>query len=184
MTDEKTINRVLADFDRRYSENAKAYLTAQFSVLSENEVEDIMQEARIVLWNAIKDGKVTKDLYPYFFKTCKNQCLKAVRKKGAHSETLIGTNDEDYQEGRINMEKVEYLLQSAADDDASQQYKSDMAHQALEMMTEKCRKLLWLYYNDELSWKVIADMTGLKNATTAKAAASRCRQTFREKYHS
>ena len=48
----------------------------------------------------------------------------------------------------------------------------------------KCRKLLWLYYNDELSWKVIADMTGLKNATTAKAAASRCRQTFREKYHS
>ena len=50
-------------------------------------------------------------------------------------------------------------------------------------MAAKCRELLWSFYADELSWATIAEQCGLKNADTAKSAASRCRQTFKEKYN-
>ena len=50
-------------------------------------------------------------------------------------------------------------------------------------MATKCKDLLWSFYADELSWATIAQQFGMKNADSAKSQASRCRQTFKEKYN-
>lgn len=183
MIDKRTLERILSDFNRRHGETTKLALAKLFSTLSKEEIEDIMQEAQIVLWQSICVEKVDNNLYPYFFKTCKNLCLKEVRRKGQHPETLIGERDEEFQKDRICMDKVDLILQVTDENDENRMVMTSKVLQVLNQMTGRCKQLLWHYYAEELSWGDIANLTGLRNATTAKSAGSRCRQTFRAKFN-
>ncbi len=185
MTDKENINRVLSDFKDKHYARTKIALTKFFSALSEEEIEDIMQEALIVLWNSIAEGKVDKNLYPYYYQTCKNLCLKAVRSKGPYLVSSISDDDdEDFEGGKISMTKVDMILSADNEDESERQVKIDKTKKTLDKMTERCRNLLERFYSDKLSWAEIARLENLKNAQTAKAAASRCRQTFKEKFNS
>ena len=81
------------------------------------------------------------------------------------------------------MKKVETILQVSDEQESIIKEKKQLVHEALEKMATRCRELLWSFYADELSWATIAEQCGLKNADTAKAAATRCRQAFKEKYN-
>jgi DNA-directed RNA polymerase specialized sigma24 family protein len=83
----------------------------------------------------------------------------------------------------VSMKKVETILQVSEEHESVIKEKKQLVHEALGEMATRCRELLWSFYADELSWATIAEQCGLKNADTAKAAASRCRQTFKEKYN-
>ena len=81
------------------------------------------------------------------------------------------------------MKKVETILQVSEEQESVIKEKKQLVHEALGEMATRCRELLWSFYADELSWATIASQYGLKNADTAKSQASRCRQTFKEKYN-
>ena len=184
MTTEGNINRIFTDFKSRHEQNTKYALIKIFTVLSENDIEDIMQEAYIVLYKSIAEGNVDNNLYPYFFKTCKNLCLKAVRKKGTYSESTIYDEDGDTPNNMVSMRKVDEILQSTEEDYTGSEHLSAKVHATLETMTKRCRELLWNFYaEDKMTLADIAALTGLKNAATAKTASARCRETFRKKYY-
>ena len=87
------------------------------------------------------------------------------------------------QKNTVSMYKVESILQVCDEQESVINEKKKLVHDALEEMASRCRDLLWSFYADELSWATIAGLYGLKNADTAKSQASRCRQTFKEKYN-
>jgi DNA-directed RNA polymerase specialized sigma24 family protein len=108
--------------------------------------------------------------------------LKAIGKQGKH--IIIGINDTDIQQtNTVSMHKVESILQVCDEQESVINEKRQLVHDALGEMATRCRELLWSFYADELSWATIAAQFGLKNADTAKSQASRCRQTFKEKYN-
>lgn len=179
---DKTYERTFADFIKVNEQKAINTLSKHFSVLSEEDIKNIIYDSYAVLHKNIVDRKVEKPDYPYFLKICNNLSLKAVKKQGIH--IVLGINDTNIQQANmVSMKKIETILQVSEEQESVIKEKKQLVHEALEKMATKCRELLWSFYADELSWATIANQCGLKNADTAKAAASRCRQTFKEKYN-
>ena len=168
-------------FVKRNEQKTLNFLHSRYSDLPDTSIQDIVQDAYIALYNNIEARKVEGPLYPYFLRICINLSLKALRKQGNH--IVVGIDDTDIQQkNTISMNKVESILQVCEEEEVVIKEKKQFVHDALSQMATRCRELLWSYYADELSWATIATMSGLKNADTAKSQASRCRQTFKEKF--
>ena len=179
---DKIYTKKFQQFIDDYEERAYKFLTSRYSVLSGEEIREIIHDSYAVLCKNIIDDKIAEPVYSYFVKICINLSLKSMKKNG--SNVIVGINDTDVrQKNTISMYKVESILQ--VDDEALsvKNERKQLVHEALSNMATRCRELLWSFYADELSWAKIADQCGLKNAETAKASASRCRQTFKEKFN-
>lgn len=177
-TEEKIFEQFIKDNERK----AMNVISSKFSVLSEESIKDIIQDSYLTLYKNIEAKKVNEPHYPYFLKICNNLSLKALRKQGKHM--VVGINEDDIrQENTVSMRKVESILQVCDEYESAVNEKKQLVHDALGNMPTRCKELLWSFYADELSWAKIAGQFGLKNADTAKAAASRCRQTFKEKFN-
>ena len=169
-------------FKSEHEPKAISFLKGKFNTLSDASIMSIIQDSYVVLYQSIKKKKISELYYPYFLKTCINLSLKAVAKQSAH--VILGINyDKDIvQKKSISLDKVNEMLMKQAEEDDALKEKKELVHQTLDKMATRCRELLWSFYADELSWSTIAGLYGLKNADSAKTAASRCRQTFKEKY--
>ena len=179
---DKSYEKTFADFIKANEQRAINTLSKHYSVLSEEDIKNIIYDSYAVLHKNIVGKKVQNPDYPYFLRICYNLSLKAIRKQGTH--IVLGINDTDIQQtNMVSMKKVETILQVSEEQEAVIKEKKQLVHEALGEMATRCRELLWSFYADELSWATIAEQCGLKNADTAKAAASRCRQTFKEKYN-
>lgn len=180
---DKSEERVFEQFIRKYEQRTVNFLSSRYSALSGESIRDIIQDSYITLHKNIEAQKVTSPQYPYFLRICINLSLKAIGKQGKHM--VLGINETDIQQkDMVSMKKVESILQIGDEQESIIKEKQKMVHDALGNMATRCRELLWSFYADELSWATIASQYGLKNADTAKAQASRCRQTFKEKYNS
>ena len=177
------VNKKFEKFIKRYEERTLCYLASKYSSLQDEEIRDIVQDAYIVLYNNLKEGKVEDLAYPYFIRTCSNLCLKKIRENGGHVIVGINEDEEMFQDGKVSISKVNQILQIGEENDSALEEKKEMVNTAFERMAEKCRQLLWSFYADELSWGTIAGMFELKNADSAKSSASRCRQRFKEIYN-
>ena len=179
---EKSEGKNFEEFIKKYEERTINYLSSKYTALSGESIKDIIQDSYITLHKNIKAQKVSEPQYPYFLKICINLSLKALTKQGKH--VVVGINDTDIQQkNTVSMRKVETVLQVCDEDESAINEKKRLVQNALGEMATRCRELLWSFYADELSWATIACQYGLKNADSAKAAASRCRQTFKEKYN-
>ncbi len=179
---DKTEERIFEQFISKYEQRTVNYLSSKYSVLSGENIRDIIQDSYVVLHKNIQAQKVSEPQYPYFLKICINLSLKAIGKQGKH--IVVGINETDIQQkDTVSMQKVESILQVCDEQESVINEKKQLVQDALAEMATRCRELLWSFYADELSWATIAGQFGLKNADTAKAQASRCRQTFKEKYN-
>ena len=147
-------------FKSEHEPKAISFLKGKFNTLSDASIMSIIQDSYVVLYQSIKKKKISELYYPYFLKTCINLSLKAVAKQSAH--VILGINyDKDIvQKKSISLDKVNEMLMKQAEEDDALKEKKELVHQTL----------------------TIAGLYGLKNADSAKTAASRCRQTFKEKY--
>ena len=178
----KPEERVFEKFIKKYEQRTVNYLSSKYSTLSEESIRDIIQDSLVTLHKNIEAKKVDEPQYPYFLKICINLSLKAITKQSKH--IIVGINDTDIQQkNTVSRYKVESILQVCDEQESVINEKKKLVHDALEEMASRCRDLLWSFYADELSWATIAGQFGLKNADTAKSQASRCRQTFKEKYN-
>ena len=178
----KTEEKIFEQFIKEHEQKAMNTLSSKYSVLSKESIKDIIQDSYLTLYKNIEAKKVNEPHYPYFLKICMNLSLKALRKQGKHM--VVGINEDDIrQENTVSMRKVESILQVCDEHESAVNEKKQLVRDALGNMPARCQELLWSFYADELSWATIAGQFGLKNADTAKAAASRCRQTFKEKFN-
>ena len=174
------MEKIFAQFIKDYEQKAMNTLSSRYSVLSEESLRDIIQDSYVTLYENIAAKKINEPHYPYFLKICMNLSLKAISRQGKH--IVVGINENDIQQkDTVSMHKVESILQVCDEHESAVNEKKQLVHDALGNMPTRCRELLWSFYANELSWATIADQYGLKNADTAKSAASRCRQTFKEK---
>ena len=129
--------------------------------------EDMLQEALVVLWERVRAGKFeyTAQLGTFIFATVKNMWLRQLARlrREAPSELDPDTNPAN------GVSPLEMMIE---DEQAL------LVREALDKLGEPCRKLLLLFYWEELSMVQIAEQLGFANAETAKSKKYQCKKSL------
>jgi len=132
---------------------------------SESEFQDIYTEAVIIFRNNIISGKIEElsSVKNYLISTCVNisrqHITKEIKLKSKEAEVrhLLYPVDEPYSEKNdIKEDLIKYCKES------------------LKALTEKCQKILVLYYVHNLSMKEIAAELEFSSSDVTKTMKSRC----------
>jgi len=128
---------------------------------TEDEARDVYQDALVVFWQKARSGKLvmTSKISTYVYSICQNLWRKELdRKKRLSNEEKDTAQSMDMDSGE--REKI--------------------IAKCLDQLGETCRKVLMLYYFDELSMQEIADKMGFANTDTAKTKKYKCKQKLDE----
>lgn len=179
-------DKVLKDFYKEYQSRSLSYLQKTFS-LSKEDSEDVFQEALIVLYRAAIDGKLdnlTSSLYTYFIGICNNKAHEQLRANGKAQIVYLEDYSVEANGERYNMmlNKVEKILDIIDKDEERVNERDSIIHDIVKQLPPPCDKLLWAYYRDALSMKVIAQMFNYASENVAKVTKHRCQEKFRKNY--
>lgn len=175
------INQKWNEFIEGYRDKTLRHLASHYSMLPDEDRENIFMESLKILYENILKGKVSDLLYPYFLKICINLSLKEIERQTKHP--IVGINNTDImQKNSVSQRSVEQILQVCQEQEKADSEKAKLVRSILDSMSPQCKELLWSFYAEDLNWATIAGLTGLANANSAKSSASRCRQTFKDKY--
>lgn len=179
-------DKVLNDFAREYQSRTISYLQKTFS-LSKEDSEDVFQEASIVLYRAAIDGKLdnlTSSLYTYFIGICNNKAHEQLRANGKVQLVLWEDYSEEEAGKKYNtlLAKAEKLLSLIDNDEQKTNERDGVVSDIVKRLPSPCDKLLWSYYRDALSMKVIAQMFNYASVSVAKVTKHRCQEKFRKNY--
>jgi RNA polymerase sigma factor (sigma-70 family) len=154
---------------------------------SPDDAEDILQEALIILWERIRTGKYVYKarLGTFVFATARNLWLQRLaRKRREITETdmrlsaLGGTGSERHS-GKGSMTDPETDDPDPLELLANQEESGRVAA-AIDHLGDPCRRLLLLYYWEELSMEDIAQKMGFANADTAKSKKYQCKKALEQ----
>lgn len=123
---------------------------------SEDEAKDVFQDALIVFWEKVRSHNLvlTSKISTYLFSVAHNLWRKELDRKLRNSgEMKEGISLPEWE----RQEKVELIQKS------------------LKSLSETCRKILTLYYFDQLSMVDLAKEMGFANADTAKTKKYKCK---------
>ena len=132
---------------------------------NEDDAKDVLQEALVVLWERVRSGRYehTAKISTFVFATAKNMWLRRLAR--ARRETtedmtnsLTPSNDASALDEMIETEEAAGIAS------------------ALNQLGDPCRKLLLLYYWEELSMDEIATHMGFANADTVKSKKYQCKK--------
>ena len=176
------IQERLNRFAAQQWEKTLAYLQGQFS-LSRTDCEDIFQDAFIILYKNILDGKLddpASSLSTYFNTICKNKVYERLRGMGRELHIIDEhpeTTKDDFED-----ERIDRLL--ALEDDTSQieARKAALVREIVRMLPEPCDKILWGFYRDGFSMKTLAQMYEYKSEASVKVTKHRCSEKFRARF--
>lgn len=163
----------------------QTYLRKNYSV-SDDDLEDIFQEASMALFLNLRDGKLTSlssSLGTYFMKVCINQTLKFLGKKNK----VLPLIDEDRvsNNNTVRDDKIDQLYNICMDtEEEDRKIRMEMLiNNIIASMTVTCKNILQGYYWNDFSTSTIADMFGFSNADSVKAQKYKCMNKFRDKYN-
>ena len=163
----------------------QTYLRKNYSV-SDDDLEDIFQEASMALFLNLRDGKLTSlssSLGTYFMKVCINQTLKFIGKKSK----VMPLIDEDRvsNNNTVRDDKINQLYNICMDtEEEDRKIRMEMLiNNIIASMTDTCKNILQGYYWNDFSTSTIADMFGFSNADSVKAQKYKCMNKFRDKYN-
>lgn len=144
------------DLYRQYRASFIEWATFSYAISTE-ETKDIYQEAFVILWLNIQEGRLTHltaDIKTYIYSVGKHLILNAI-KKNARSVTFDPAE-------LINLSHDPTTM---ADD---REHNRKMLEEHLKKLDEKERRILEMYYLEEKDMKTIAKELGYKNADVAK----------------
>ena len=178
-------NQDLNRFISGEKDRVQTYLRKNFSV-SDDDLDDIFQEASMALFINIRDGKLSdlsSSLGTYFMRVCINQTMKFIGKRSKaipfYDENRL-TNIDTLRDEKIY--ELYYLC--LYNDESEQKYRTEkLVGSIIAAMTETCRKILHGYYWDDFSTATIADMFNFSDANSVKTQKYKCVQKFRDKYN-
>jgi RNA polymerase sigma factor (sigma-70 family) len=140
----------------------KKYITANNGTT--DDAQDLFQDALVILYKKAhtKNFTLTAPLNSYLLAIVKNCWMQELRqrKKIPLSETTV-----DIAAAEIN-EEDDFIL----------------AKSAFDLLGEKCRQLLILFYFKQLNFKTIAEQLSFSDEKTAKNQKYRCMQKAKEHY--
>lgn len=167
LTDDEVITRIKqgdeSALDYLYQKNYKMMVNMIIKNSgSQEEAEDIYQEALILFWRKITSGNLvlTSKISTYLYSVCQNLWRKELERKS-----------------RLSNEEKEEI--ETNDYDAREQIK--IIHQSIGELGEVCRQILTLYYFDGLSMDIIAQRLGFSNADSVKTKKYKCKKELDEK---
>ena len=163
----------------------QTYLRKNYSV-SDDDIDDIFQEASMALYLNIRDGKLsslTSSLGTYFMKVCINQTLKFLGK----SSKVVPLFDESRitNKNEVRDDKIDQLFGFCMDtEEEDRKIRMEMlVNNIIASMTDTCKNILHGYYWNDLSTSTIADMFGFSDANSVKAQKYKCVKKFTDKYN-
>jgi RNA polymerase sigma factor (sigma-70 family) len=131
-----------------------------------DDAEDMLQESLIILWERVRSGRFEHSarLGTFLFGIAKNLWKRSLarrrREVPAENDAEIGDDALSVLDVLIGQEETTVVLES------------------LQKVGETCRRLLLLYYWEELSMEEIAARMGFANATTAKSKKYQCKKAL------
>lgn len=134
-----------------------------------DDAEDLLQESLVVLWERVRSGRFEYNakLGTFIYATARNIWMQSLRRKGRE---MPGEIDPDGQADPA-LSPLEALIETE---------QSVRISDALGRIGEQCRKLLLLFYWEELPMNEIAAQLGFANADTAKAKKYQCKKALEE----
>lgn len=176
-------NKVLEQFVKAQKEKTMAYFQGQFS-LPLTDCEDIFQEALITLYNNIKSGKLeklTSSISTYFMGICKNKAHEFMREKGKIVSTPYEINSAP--SNTFLDEQVEKILLLESESESLQKKKEALVRDIVRDLPSPCDELLWGYYRDGFSMKILADRFNYASENAVKVTKHRCCEKFRNRFN-
>lgn len=136
---------------------------------STDDAEDMLQEALIVLWERVRSGKFeySAKLSTFIYATVKNMWSRKLARKRRETPTDIDPE----QHSDESSSALELLIESE---------QAKLVQEALTKIGEQCRKLLLLFYWEELSMEEIALHMGFANADTVKSKKYQCKKALEQ----
>ena len=177
--------RKLEKFAKEQWQKTRAYLISRYS-LSEDECADVFQDSLVILWKNINENKVdSKDLglssSTYFMTICRNKTMELLRSKSKYVTTPYEINPNkdhhDYQE-----DQVERILSLEDARENVQKEKEALVRDIVKNLPSPCNELLWGYYGDGYSMKILAEMFNYASENAVKVTKHRCCEKFRIRY--
>ena len=161
----------------------QTYLRKNYSI-SDDDLDDIFQEASMALFLNIRDGKLTSltsSLGTYFMKVCINQTLKFIGKKSK----VIPLIDENRisNSNAVRDDKIDELYGFCMDtEEEDRKIRMELlVNNIIASMTDK--NILHGYYWNDFSTSTIADMFNFSDANSVKAQKYKCVKKFTDKYN-
>lgn len=161
------------------------YLRKNYSV-SDDDIEDIFQEASVALFLNLRDGKLTSltsSLGTYFMKVCINQTLKFIGKKS--KVTPLIDENRISNSNAVRDDKIDELYGFCMDtEEEDKKVRMELlVNNIIASMTDTCKNILHGYYWNDFSTSTIADMFGFSDANSVKAQKYKCVKKFTDKYN-
>ena len=107
--------------------------------------------------------------------------MELLRSKSKYITTSYEINPSkehfDFQE-----EQVEKILSMDDDYENAQKEKEDLVREIVKDLPSPCNELLWGYYGDGHSMKMLAEMFNYASENAVKVTKHRCCEKFRVKY--
>lgn len=129
---------------------------------TEDEAQDIYQEALIVFWQKVINNQLTltSKISTYLYSICQNLWRKELeRKRRLSHESKEGQEEPDHD----RQERIKII------------------RNCIDELGETCKKVLSYYYFDGLSMNDIAEKLGFANSDTAKTKKYKCKKEL-DKY--
>ncbi|HCV43100.1 MAG TPA: RNA polymerase subunit sigma [Bacteroidetes bacterium] len=132
---------------------------------TQDDAKDMLQEAIVILWERVHTGRYehTAKISTFIFATVRNLWLRRLARTRRESPLEIDNETTPSEESSALDEMIE-TEQAAA------------VVAALNKLGDPCRRLLVLYYWEELSMEQIAEQMGFANSDTAKSKKYLCKK--------
>lgn len=158
-----------------------AYLQGVFSI-SRSDCEDVFQEAFIVLYKNITEGKIslTSSLSTYFIGICRNKAHEKMRAKGKELniiDVFPNTTKDEFED-----ERIDRLLALEDDIDQIKIRKDALVREIISKLPSPCDQILWGFYRDGFSMKSLAKMYNYKSEGSVKVTKHRCSEKFKARF--
>lgn len=163
----------LERFARDQWVKARNYLSAHFS-MPEEDCRDIYQDSLVVLWENIRNGKLTEltaSLSCYFISICRNKALELTRKQIKEESIRVS----------YDSERIDAILE--LDDTPARQERERVIRRIVKVLPEPCAAILWGFYRDGMSMSQLAVMLGYSGADTVKTMKYRCVGHFKKRFN-
>ncbi|MBQ7204137.1 MAG: RNA polymerase sigma factor [Eubacterium sp.] len=136
-----------------------------------SEVDDVTQEAFIVLYNKMLNGETIEKVYPFLLKTADNLIKRIFKERTKNSKN-------------VTLEEVKHIPSQNEDIDDRLTFE-EYSKQISEALSDRDAELFSLRYIEELKIEEIASITGLSipNVTTRLSRIrKKLRETLSEEY--
>lgn len=158
-----------------------AYLQGTFS-LPRIDCEDIFQEAFMVLYQNIIDGKLTltSSLSTYFIGICRNKAHEVIRSSGKELNIIDdfpNSTKDEYED-----ERIDRILALEDNTEVIEARKEAVVREIVSKLPEPCDKILWGFYRDGFSMKTLATMYNYNSEGSVKVTKHRCGERFKARF--